>query len=590
MPYIGISVGTASVGSTISISFGTLTTVAATSLTVTTYNDNGTIQTTNNTTAVVISQRGVGSIVTAATTLTVASGVASTTFRGFVTGALAILGKASGYTDGIKHVEVYPIATSNSGGYFPSLPNQPAGGGGGGGAALLRATVKINGQTLYRVILWDVESTKRGRNKIKAIIHDAKAIGVSSYLNDAGEIFFTLPYNHPQISEIKPLERHYRVDRFDEEDGKYRAISQGLIEDYEATVNEVIVYGIDYMSVLNKIITNPNTSTTYSYSTKTFEYIYQDQMTQTVNQTDSRLGFIRFNAGTSWSHQLSKPLVINPSTNTYSVYTAGEPRMGFLSNLANIAMEGTTSKVVFGNALESETESYDTFFCDMKYSPGVNDDMVLDFGGNVRDFSYSPNYRNLRSRFLVIGTNAAATGVTTVWSSIATNSLTPTSLYGVIDEIMAVRDIKTPEALNARAAFQLYRSSPNYIRSFSVAVQDGSVIPFKRYKLGDDIRVRIKRGIVDIDANITLTGQRYIGNVDGSEQIYFEFILRGATQFDLYSTKPKTVSLAEEISRAGLTAPSDPVPGNGGKDHKKKHKTKKDTIETGTEDPAAVKP
>jgi hypothetical protein len=589
MPYIGISVGTASVGGTISISFGTLTTVAATSLTVTAYNDNGTIQTTNSTTAVVITQRGVGSIVTSATTLTVASGVASTTFRGFVTGSLAILGKATGYTDGIKHVDVYAVSTGSSGGYFPSRPNQPT--GGGAGAALLRDTIKINGQTLYRVILWDMESTKRGRNKIKAIIHDAKTIGVSSYLNDAGEIFFTLPYNHPQISEIKPLERHYRVDRFDEEEGQYRVISQGLIEDYEATQNEIIVYGIDYMGVLNKTITDPNTSTTYSYTSRTFQYIYQDQLTQAITaQANSRLGFIRFNAGTSWSHQLSKPLVINPSTNTYSVFTAGEPRMGFLSNLANIAMEGTTSKVVFGNTLESPTESYDTFFCDMNYLPTVNDDMVLEFGSNVRDFSYSPNYRSLRSRFLVVGTNNAASGVYTVWSSIATNSLTPTSLYGAIDEVMMVRDIKTTQALDARAAFQLYRSSPNYIRSFSLSVQDGSVIPFKRYKMGDDIRVRVKRGLVDIDANITLTGQRYTGNVDGSEQIFFEFILRGATSFDLYSPKPKPTSLANEIQRAGLTVPPEPVPEKGGKTHPPHNKTKGNTIKTGTEEPPAVKP
>ena len=586
MPYIGISVGTASVGSTISISFGTLTTVAATSLTVTAYNDNGTIQTTNSTTAVVITQRGVGSIVTSAATLTVASGVASTTFRGFVTGSLAILGKATGYTDGVKHIDVYAVSTGSSGGYFPSLPNRPTGGGGGG--ALLRDTIKINGQTLYRVILWDIESTKRGRNKIKAIIHDAKAIGVSSYLNDAGEIFFTLPYNHPQIGEIKPLERHYRVDRFDEEDGKYRAISQGLIEDYEATPDEVVVYGIDYMNVLNKSITTPST-TALTYNNQTFTTIYQSQMTEAINIANSRLGFIRFNAGTSWSHTLSKPLVINPSTNTYDIFTGGEPRMGFLSNLCNIVMEGTTNKVTFGNPLESETESYDTFFCDMKYLPVPNDDLVLEFGGNVRNFTYSPNYRKLRTRYLLVSTNSDLNQVTSIWSSIATNAYTPQATYGVIDEVAAMQDLRSKAAADSRAAFQLYRSAPNFIRSFTLSVVDGSIIPFKRYKMGDDIRVRVKRGIVDVDANITLTGQRYVGNSDGSEQLFFEFILRGATQFDLYSKSP-AIPLIAEMAAAGLTPPQEPDRPGRHRKPPREHKLHDKTTKTGTEDPATVKP
>jgi hypothetical protein len=588
MPYIGIAVSTATVGSTISISFGTLTTVAATTLTVTAYNDNGTIQTTNNTTSIILTQRGVGSISLASTTLTISAGVKTTSFRGYITGDLAVLGKASGYKDGVVHLSVAPISTSGAGGYFPSrAPNNT---GGGAGSSLLRDTIKINGQTLYRVILWDMESTKRGRNKIKAIIHDAKAIGVSSYLNDAGEVYFTLPYNHPQISEIKPLERHYRVDRFDEEAGQYRAIGQGIIEDYEATPDEVIVYGIDYMNVLNKTITTPST-TTYSYVSKTFEFIYQDQMTQAINETGSRLGFIRTTAGTSWSYQGTKPLVINSATNTYRVFTGGEPRMGFLSNMANIAMEGTTNKVVFGNPLESDTESYDTFFCDMKYSQGVNDDTVLEYGSNVKSFSYSPNYRRLRTRYRIVATNSdSISGVTNIWSALQTNALTPVSTYGVIEEVQAIENLKSQEAADARAAFQLYRSGPNFIRSFSLSVVDGSLIPFKRYKIGDDIRVRISRGIISLDTNITLTGQRYVGNVDGSEQIFFEFILRGATQFDLYSNKPQ-IPLLQEMVGAGLAVPSSPAP-DSKRNHKhpRKPKIENDTTAAGAEVPNPVTP
>lgn len=409
------------------------------------------------------------------------------------------------------------------------------GGGGGAGSELLRDTVKINNQTLYRIILWETNTTDRGRGSIAAIIHDAKNIGVSSYLNEGGEAFFTLPYNHPLISECVPLERHYRIDRFDEEDGLYITIGQGILEDYEATENETVFYGIDYMGVLYKTITTPSTTQTFTYTSSTFATIYQNEMTQAIGATNSRLGFIDYNLGSSWSHQSSFPLVINSSTNTYSVYTGGEPRLSFISNLSNIVMSGTTTKAVFGNTLESDTELYNGFFCDLNWSPTPNNNIVLEYGGNVKSFTYSPNFRRMLTRSLLVATNSGAT-VSKIWSSVATGTAAPTSTYGLIDGVSAAEDIKSQAAADARAAYNLYQSSPDKIKMISIAVKDGSIVPFKRYKLGDDIRVRISRGNVSVDANITLRGQQYVGRSDGSEQLWFDFFIRDAMDFNLYGS------------------------------------------------------
>ena len=77
---------------------------------------------------------------------------------------------------------------------------------------------------------------------------------------------------------------------------------------------------------------------------------------------------------------------------------------------------------------------------------------------------------------------------------------------------------------------------PDKIKIISIAVRDGSIVPFKRYKLGDDIRVRIKRGIVNVDASVTLRGQRYIGKADGSESLWFDFFIKDALEFNIYSS------------------------------------------------------
>jgi hypothetical protein len=403
----------------------------------------------------------------------------------------------------------------------------PASGGGGSGFELLRDTVKINNQTLYRVILWETNTTDRGRGNLAAVIHDAKNVGVSSYLNEGGEMFFTLPYNHPQLSACVPLERHYRVDRFDEEDGRYVTLGQGLLEDYEATDNETVFYGLDYMMVLQRTITTPSTTTLVTYNDKTFANIYQTEMTQAIGETNSRLNFIDYNSGTTWSHTASYPLVINSATTTYDIFTGGEPRGSFLTNLANIAMEGTTTKVAFGNTLESDTELYNGFFCDMNWSPAQNNNIVLEYGGNVKAFSYSPNFRSLLTRARVVATSIANNvSPTKIWSSVATGSAAPVSTYGIIEAVFLEEDLATQAVVDSKARYRLYQSSPEKIRNISIAIKDGSIIPYKRYKLGDDIRVRIERGNVSINTNLTLRGQRYIASTNGTEELWFDFFPR----------------------------------------------------------------
>jgi hypothetical protein len=530
MPSVRILTPATTVSSSISIAFGTYTGISASVLTVQIIADDGSsIVTADSTSTVSLTQNGIGSLLIGATTLTVSSGVKTTTYRGKSAGPVAILGASTNKNTGVATLEITynPQLYANG-----RLGTTSAGGGGGGaGANLLRNTIKINNATLYRIVLWDLNQVSNDRGDIAAIIHDAKNVGVSSYLNEGGEMFFTLPYNHPQISECVPLERHYRVDRFDEEAGRYVTVGQGILEDYEATENETVFYGIDYMKVLEKTITTATTTSTITYNDQTFETIYQSEMTQARSQSYSRLGFIDYTLYTgtpfTWNWTSSKPLVINSTTTTYDIFTAGESRGSFLTNLANIAMEGTTTKVAFGNTLESDTELYNGFFCDMNWSPTPNNDVVLEYGGNVKSFSYSPNFKALLTKSLVIATSIAnGVSPTKIWSSVATISTAPVSTYGVIEAAFIEEDLSSQAAADKKARYRLYQSTPEKIKNISIAIKDGSIIPFKRYKLGDDIRVIIQRGNVNIDTNLTLRGQRYFAATDGTEELWFDFFPR----------------------------------------------------------------
>jgi hypothetical protein len=379
-------------------------------------------------------------------------------------------------------------------------------------------------QSPFRITLWDTTGSGRGRGTVRAVISDAKYIGVSSYLNEGGEAFFTLPYNHPQIAECLPLERHYRIDRWDEEDAVYRTVGTGILQDYQATDNETVFYGIDYMAALNQTLTDvsaviSNPSTTVTYDNKTISEIWQSELSAARTSTNSRLGFITVEG------------TINAATKTYDIFTAGEQRGEFLFNMAAIAQEGTTSKVVFGNRVESSAQSYDSFFLDMNYATTPNNSVRLVYGWNVKRFSYSPNFRNLRTRAVLIATSIFGTSSSKIWSDYATSALAST--YGTIDRVDIQEDLISQESVSARAAYNLNESSPERLKVINLAVVDGSIIPYKNYKLGDDVRVVIKRGLVDIDTNVTLRGQQWVGREDGSEELSFDFYNRSQREFEL---------------------------------------------------------
>lgn len=110
-----------------------------------------------------------------------------------------------------------------------------------------------------------------GNWKPCAVIHDAKKIGVSHTVNDAGEFFLTLPSNHPQISRIVALRTYWRVCRWDETVNVFRVVGEGLVTDIESSPNEIIVYGVDKLGILKRqVISADKTMIGSLYTFKNF--------------------------------------------------------------------------------------------------------------------------------------------------------------------------------------------------------------------------------------------------------------------------------------------------------------------------------
>jgi len=110
-------------------------------------------------------------------------------------------------------------------------------------------------QPNFRITLWEVDGTTRWRGVQKAVVYDAKAIGVEEHANDTGSAYWTLANDHPQILKFEPLKSHYEISRWSTSENKWRFVAAGILNDYNTTENETVFSGLDYNSVLNQIFT-----------------------------------------------------------------------------------------------------------------------------------------------------------------------------------------------------------------------------------------------------------------------------------------------------------------------------------------------
>ena len=102
-----------------------------------------------------------------------------------------------------------------------------------------------------RILLCEAKTGSNRGPKVTpvAIIEDAANIGIKWVSTGVGELFFTLPVTHPQVSVIEPMTTHYRVEQYRQ--GRWKRLAYGLIRDFDATQDEVVFLGVDYLGLLS---------------------------------------------------------------------------------------------------------------------------------------------------------------------------------------------------------------------------------------------------------------------------------------------------------------------------------------------------
>ncbi len=157
----------------------------------------------------------------------------------------------------------------------------------------------------HRIRIYAVDLTAgkgRGPGKLLAELTDAANVGASEYYNSPGEFYFTLPATHPQVAVIEPYQCHYELQIHTGQG--WKGIAYGLITDFDATEDEVVFYGQDYMALLGRTVEErfstadaelPTDKGGAKYVDKTIKEIVLDQLTKEKAKANSPVGFIEVN-------------------------------------------------------------------------------------------------------------------------------------------------------------------------------------------------------------------------------------------------------------------------------------------------------
>ena len=331
-----------------------------------------------------------------------------------------------------------------------------------------------------------------------AEIVDAIDVGVSQYANAIGECFFTVPYNHPQISAISPLQTHYEIARLNQRTLAWDVLGVGILDGYKADANEVTATGRDYLSLLDTSIT----SSTTSYTTALVGTIINNEWTIAKAQVDSRLAFVT--TGT-----------INATSQTATVISAYESRLHFMRGAINILTASNSTRPIMQISRSSpHTFSFNQNQGSLK--PAVR----LEYGGLISDFKYDPGYATLASDFMGIGQKRV--GATILYSE---RNWISFSTYGLIQVPKVYIDVTDQAALDAMVIHDA-RVSARIGKGIAVQIEPGTaggLQPWDGYDVGDALTTIIQRGIVNVNGPYTCWGQEWVAD-KGGESLFLDLL------------------------------------------------------------------
>jgi hypothetical protein len=341
----------------------------------------------------------------------------------------------------------------------------------------------------------------RGPGGVSVVIEDAIDVGHSEYANDAGECFWTMPWNHSAHGQVLPLRTWAHIQRQANQQSPWKTVGYHLVSDHDSTDEDTVYYGDDPLSLFRGSLTDLKTK----YTTKPASEIIQTEAERAISQwppgytsqdPNSRLGFMTI--GT-----------IDATADTLTTFSDYQSRLDFMVARINELRAGGPTRPTM---LISRNPPF-TF--NFYKNLGVDrPEIHLEYGGLVNSFRLRGGYGALASEIRAVA--QTLTGSSVLFSDQV--GTTP-ALYGIIQKAAIYPVIANQIALD-RMTLNDARQSSQLNRDLALVIRSDALGPYDGYQIMDSFPVTIKRGKVNLDhAWYTLWGLEWIGHKDGSEQV-----------------------------------------------------------------------
>lgn len=356
----------------------------------------------------------------------------------------------------------------------------------------------------YRVEIFSRTGTY-GIGPRVAEIRNLKNLGWSDYANDVPEAFFTLMQEDPQIQDFADIlgRAHLRIVRIDPVTGEAGIVWAGILgTEFNEKGDDVIFYGHGYVGILYWLLTDWD----HTWTTQTVGTIVSDLITRAKTTiTDSEFQFIT--TGTIQDPATisggGTPIIL-PSFKTYN-----RPILNVLRDLAALARSDTTNGVIF-EVTHSATPTFNFWG-----NKGADTTEVWEYGSrSMLDFNRLHQPASRRNEVFAVG----STPRNIVLRDTETN---PPGVWGRRQASIYFQWVRDETELDRVTKLRLAAADRDELL-LQLVMYPGAVIPpgmtFSGFNILDRARVRISRGVTQIDAMLLIVGVQVVF-VNGVEHV-----------------------------------------------------------------------
>lgn len=364
------------------------------------------------------------------------------------------------------------------------------------------------------------DSSTFGPTTVKCVLSDAFNLGCSAYSRFPGSAFFTLRQESENNAIITPGLDHLRIWFADKAQG-YGPILlfQGRIGDPDESGEDVVWQAWDYLAELSLSLSGfrrlyPNKKIGTEIAKPEWDENSVDfPLYGAKVRTKSRVNFIT--TGTFQDPE-SAPAV--PITTDARFGVIKVPRLLLLFDLSEMGRANTTNNVTY-----EITRSLTPTLNFWKNKGSTITAQRLCFPGNLRDFRYVPGVMDIRNKLATIGESTDG-GAVAIEKSVSSGAY-GYDTFGLMEDVFS---IKTLAGVTGTSTFdaqeQITQRAVNEATQLTAAVRLDTrtdFLPFDGWDMEDAIRVQLKRGRTNVDADYRIIGWRARMGGDGFSQALY---------------------------------------------------------------------